>query len=403
MVIESSATYPGQFRDYMLKITRFTLGQLQGYGEQPLTPEDRDTALHVLAYAIKFRKTWTLAHQILLVLGPKLEQEGIRDEWIPFLEQGIVQCQELGDNATKGNLHFQLGLIYQLCNQLDKAITQFNQSSACFKILDDPVGQARAINRSAYTARLLRNFDEAATLVNRALELLAEDDPERAYSFFVQGVIAYDNSVWEQSAKLFQQSLMLWEAVDNKRMVAWTLSNLGTTMRPMKKYKEAIIYFERAIALLEHIKDPVSQAVARMDLANVYLILQEPQEALSLYNLAEPVLLKAKDERHLAMIYTNIGIAYRCLRQWDRARHSLLASIESWQQIGNIRSLANAVEELGLVYLDQNLYENAITKFHDALNWLSQIKNEPGYARLLESVTAHLAEAHKRKAIEMTN
>ena len=384
------------FRDNIIRSAQHVFERLETLGEAFLPQAERELALHILDYALKYADAWPQTSQILLALAPKMEQEGHRDEWIPYLEQGIQQSRLQQDGRTEAGLHLQLGILYQLRAKFETASEEFRLSAIGFEQMGDLQNQAKAQNRRAYVARLLRNYEEANQFADEALERLDDADPELAYNYFVRGTIAYDQPNWREAAAFFQKALAIWEQGNNQRMVAWSLTNLGVAMRAQQRYAEAIQYYERAIALLEEVHDPVYQAVTRMNLGNVYLSRNQPQQALDLYTRAESVFRKAMDELHLAMIYTNIGIAHRYLKNWSWAKLALLESIEGWQQLGNIESLVNATEELGILYLDQGMYAQATTKFHDALNWLSQIRDEPGYAPLLESITTHLQQAQSR-------
>ncbi len=132
-----------------------------------------------------------------------------------------------------------------------------------------------------------------------------------------------------------------------------------------------------------------------MNLGNTYLLLEQPIKALELYLPAARILRRAQDRFHLAHINHNMGMAYRRLQEWDKAKEAYLLSIEQQQKLGNVAWLANTMDGLGLVYLEQEQPEKARATFEEALDWLAQIEDEPGYEHLFEMVTEHLGEASK--------
>ena len=93
------------------------------------------------------------------------------------------------------------------------------------------------------------------------------------------------------------------------------------------------------------------------------------------------------------MVNNNKGVAYQKLKQWDKATHAYLLSLELWQKIGNIGALVDVMDNLGLVYSEQKLYDEAKTIFRDTLKKLAQIKGEPIYDDLFTMVTTHLHDA----------
>ncbi|MEM7130399.1 MAG: tetratricopeptide repeat protein [Chloroflexota bacterium] len=394
--LQVSVGFPALFRDNIARIAQHILQELEGLGDSPISPDVRDLALHNLSYMLEHGEAWTFTRKILVILAPKMEQEGHRDDWIPLLKQGIEQSRYHHDTSTEAELHFQLGILYQLLGQFEGAGDTLRLSATGFAKMGDRRGQIKVLNRWAYVARLQRRYDEATQLLDQVEVWIEDDDPERAYSYFVQGSIAFDQRDWAEAATLFKKSLTLWQQQENLRMVAWSLTNLGAAMRRLDEYEEAIRYYEQAIDLFDQINDSLFRAVAHMNLGNVYEALKQYEMADDLYTKAEFVFREMQDELRLAMVYTNIGVIHRHMQNWSWARMSLLDAIERWQQIGNTKSFINAVMELGRLYEDQGLYPQATTKFHDALNALSDIKNEPGYGALLEEVTAHLTQVQAK-------
>lgn len=390
-VQRASNNYPQIFRDFIVRTLQGSVAQVQTSGHA-LSTVVRDQALHTLTFALKLTEAWPLTRMLLLDLAPKMEQMGQRDEWIPYLEQGLQQSQQVGDQDAAARLHLQLGMLYQFRAKYEQACLHLTQSAERFATLNQRSEQAEALNRLAYIARLRRRYAEANELVSRALTLLDANNMGRAFSYFVQGVIAEDCGELEPAVDYFQRSLRLWEQAGDKRMIALRLGTLGPSLRKLNRFDEAIICYTRSITLLEEVQDRVQQAVMRMNLGNVYLVQQQPQLALDLYLLAETPIQLAQDEFHQALLSMNIGIAYRDLQHFALAEQSLLAAITRWQQLDNHYFLVNSLDELGLVYLAEGQCQRAETSFHQALHCLSTMKDQPGYASLLESVSQHLQQ-----------
>lgn len=392
-----SEQYRSLFQQQTERSLRYLLGRIEWDERDVLSSENQQILLSALPHAVRFPALWPLTSTLLLLVAPKMEQAGHRELWIPHLEEGLHLSESLYDDKTKAALHFHLGVLYHLRNLPAEAITHFKSSADCNETLADSFNQARALHRWAYVARCQRHYAEATTLVERARALLAEDASERGYSNFMFGILAYDRADYRQAATWFQRSLAIWEHENDQRMIAWNLTNLGTAWQGLQDYDAAMDVYERAIAIFQAIHDPANQAIAEMNLGNIHLMRQAPALALDAYLTAEPVLRQLLDELNLTRIYTNKGIAYRQLQQWQQATDTLVVAIENWEHLGNFRSLANAMMELGLVYFDQGDMPKAIRKFHRALACLEQMRDEPGYAALVEEVTGHLNDAVQKR------
>jgi tetratricopeptide (TPR) repeat protein len=387
--------YPAIFRGYIVRNTQDILARVQQAGAV-LPPAERKQALHTLSYALKLPEAWPDTRTLLLTMAPKMEQAGFRDEWIPYLAQGIQQSQILDDPEAEAELHFQLGRMYRLRGKFEEARPEFKTSIKGFERLSMSLNQARAMNRLAQVARLERQFEESTRLAENALSLLNEQEAERAYSYLVLGMVALDKRDWLEAVGLFELSLSLWEGEYNQRMMGRCLISLGAALRQMKKYQEAMTAYHRAIALFEEIQDLVYRAIAQMNLGNVHYYIDQPNEALKHHLQAERIFRRAQDRFYLAHVHHNIGMAYRKLQQWKRAEEAYLLSIEQQEKLGNIAWLVDTMDGLGLAYLRQGQLEKAVTTFEEALKRLAKIEGEPGFESLFEMVSSHLREASEK-------
>jgi tetratricopeptide (TPR) repeat protein len=382
--------YPAIFRDYILRTAERNLAQLEVNHSAPLPLLEQ--ALHILTFVLNVDDAWPLARQLLLVMAPRMEQAGYRDDWIPFVDTAIARSQTLRDPLAEAQLSLHLGYLHQLRGRYEVSIAYLQASADRYAGLGHPQLQAEALSRWAYVARLQRNYAEAERLVTAACQLLSPQDIQLAFCDFVRGAIANDQRDWTGAIAYVRASLAAYQRVGDQRMIALRLGNLGSPLFMNQQYPEAIACYEQAIALFAELPDPVQQAVMQMNLGNVYSVLEQPEQALALYAAALPILRRVRDELHLAMLDTNRGIAHRQCQHWSDAETLFLAAIERWRQLGNARSQANAYDELGVTYLTQGQVSMAKGAFLCAYNLLIVNASAPSHAALLETVKGHLAE-----------
>jgi tetratricopeptide (TPR) repeat protein len=390
----SGDDYLAVFKRHIVKRTQIILSRVQQVGVV-LPIETLKQALHILDYSLKLPEAWPDTRSLLLTMAPKMEQAGYRDEWIPYLRQGIHQSRQLRDEETEAELHIQLGILFQLRGNYEVARSHLEASVKAFASVGNSHGQARALNQLAFVAQRQRQFEEAVGFVQRALQLSAEDDAERAFSCFVLGMVTLERRDWPEAVDLFQRASNIWEQKNDYRMVGRTLTLLGSALRQLERYTEAINMYERAITLLEQANDPVHEAMAQMNLGNVYERLSRPDKALEFHLQAEEVFREVQDRLHLAHVTHNIGMVYRELKQWHEAENAYRTSMELWKQLGNVERLVNTMDGLGLVYSEQGNYAEAKTAFEEALNQLARIEGEPGYDHKSNMVMSHLKETRE--------
>ena len=385
----SAPDYAALFQDHIGRSIARCMAAATARDKLPAV-RDREQALLTLSYALKAEQAWPAARDLLLALAPNMERAGHRDDWMPYLEEGIAISRRLGDTQAEAELGWHLGVILERRSHYAAARDQFAASAARFAALGDRRGQARALNRMAFVACLQRESEEAKRLAAMTAELLPEDDSERGYCDFVWGTVALDTGDWQAAHDHLSRALACWRASDDRRMIAWGLSNLGIALRRLNNPDGARACFQEAIALFGEVEDPVHEATARMNLGNVYLTTGDPQAALEHYLAAEPVYQLVQGTLRLATVYLNIGMAYRRLQQWSNAQRTLQASIALFEQLHLPASVANVTDELALTYQDQGLLEQAIAEFEQALAWLPP---GPAYAGQRQSIETHLNEA----------
>jgi tetratricopeptide (TPR) repeat protein len=362
---------------------------------EELSAEIREQAWHLLDYGLKLTHAWEAARTLLLLLAPRMEKDGFRQEWLPHLEGGVACSRHMKDAKTEAQLGLHIGRLYRLRGDIAEAHKWFTASADLYQQLGDAQGRATALNQLAYVARLQSRNDEARTHLAEALSLLDVHDTERATSFWVLGTLAQAAFQWAEAEQFHRDALQVWQQAGNQQRAAWSLQNLGDTLRGAGKYAEAAAYIEQAILLLGQLHDPVNQAIARMNLGILHLYDNEPAQALALSTLAEAVFRQVGDQWHLAMVYTNITIAERELGHWQQAEQAGKHAIRLWDLLGNLKFTANAMDELGLTYLAEGNRVEAIETFERAIALLSPLPPDPFRDMVHDSLLSHLEEAQK--------
>ena len=119
----------------------------------------------------------------------------------------------------------------------------------------------------------------------------------------------------------------------------------------------------------------------------------DPAQALALFQLAEPVFRRVGDQLHLGMVNVNLTIVQRDLGHLDAAAESGIKAVRFLEVLDDLRMGANAKDELGMVYLAQARYAEAIRSFEEGLALIHDMAPDPFQKMVQESLQTHLAEA----------
>jgi tetratricopeptide (TPR) repeat protein len=307
----------------------------------------------------------------------------------------------MGDGRSAAECELQIGLLYRLINRLDEAKRWMICSVERFALQGDARGQARALCELAWLEQLQRQLADATRHVEQALALLADDDPERAMCYRVQGMIAIGQGQLQEAEAYHRKALRGFEEEQDQRKVAWALQNIAYTLREQKKLNEAIPLYQKAQRILKEIGDPYHYAFVTLNLGTAYLYSDEPGTALGCYHDAQTIFSQLHHVLNLANVQNNIGLCYFALHQLEEAENAFVKAIELFETLGERAWLLNAMDGLAMTYLDMERFDKATTILESALAALPKIKDTPNYEYLRHSLHEHLQTAQQSQPLSL--
>lgn len=392
MPTREPSTYSHIFERYVCAGLRQSLHRVRGVA--PRLPEgDRQQAWHVLSYGLAINGAWAEARDLLLSLSPMMEQAGFRDDWISYLTVGFKRAQAQGERSTQGEIAIQLGLLNQLASRYDESIRWLECAVDAFTEIDDPRQLGVAYNLLANVAIQQRHPQEAEIFVQKALATLPDDHPERAYTAYVQGDIALFTRNFDQAEIYFRYGLELRRQQGDSRRIAMALRNLALALQYLERYDEAIVCSAEAMQRFEELGDIRNLATVRVNLSILYYHLGEWSQALALLAQAERAYHKTRDEQSLAQLYTNRAIYQRKAGLLHESEASGREAVKRWQRLGDLGSVVNALDGVGLSLVAQTCYAEAVQIFEQGLSLLPQIEHHPRCEDYRRELQDHLTEA----------
>lgn len=310
------------------------------------------------------------------------------------------------------------------------------------ELAEEPVVQARMLAAMGTVYQGLGLYDDAMTLLGRALALreanLPPDDPEVAESLARLGVLQRQRGDLEESEANLRRALALQEAASGPdadevghvlrdlgstllargrpaearplldralaieeralgsehRAVASILQGLGTAAYYLGDYAEASQYWTRALALRERQLGPdhPDVATALNNLGGVFFLEGRYDEALAAYERVRDIWMKTlgPDHPRFGAIYSNIGETYWALGRYQEAEDLLVEALRVKERTlspgepsiaTTLRMLADVQRDLGRYREAEPRYLRAIRIMEDAFG--------PNHARLAEPLGAY--------------
>lgn len=350
--------YGAAFRRLIGRSVTLAMEEAAQPGWQPL-PEKRAQLLFALSNALRLPAAWAETLPLLAALAPRMEQAGMRAEWLAYVERGIACCDLSGDRRTGALLALERGILFERLGKLAEAQAALTDAIDRFTAAGDRRGAAKAHNRLAYVLRGRRAAGEAAQHVEQAQALLDPADTEVLYCHLVWGMLAADQHDWPAAEQHLRRCADGWGTTGERRLYGMSLINLAVVYIATARYEQAADSLEVAAAVLVAVDDSANEALVHLNLGVTYLFLQRSSEAIGELLLAESVYRQLQDEQRLALVYSNLGLAYAELARLPEAEQYFNAAIRRFQALEDYPSLIDTLIDFARLYLHFHQNEQA--------------------------------------------
>jgi len=296
-----------------------------------------------------FRRGWLIEAARLVCGEPDDTDENIRTLMEPLIRASLVQIEDLSDEYRFSYLdpirHFawvqlksedrtndvetrHVRWATEFAERLQPKLLTNEQASALSKLIQE-TGNLRA----AFHWALERKDAENALRLTSALWRLME-----IKGLYQDGATRLQNALKLRGAKKFP--LLCSKALSGLSILAYRQGNLDMTERCSKQSYA----LERKYGT-----DPTGMANALSDLGLVAMRRGQYKKALGLYTRALKIHQTKKDERYLAVCLFNIGALYLSMGKLDKAETKVAASLKKFENTGNLREAAFALNTLALI------------------------------------------------------
>ncbi|MGH1387170.1 tetratricopeptide repeat-containing sensor histidine kinase [Kordia sp.] len=189
--------------------------------------------------------------------------------------------------------------------------------------------------------------------------------------------------------KTYKEGLDLADKTNDSMSMANHYWNIAFYYRKNDIKDSAFFFYDQAKNILQDI-DPKNQDIGKL-LLNMARIQKELKDySGSQFTLTNAIKLFElhNDSKRLYSCYNNLGIIFMNLEDYENSLQYHNTALKYLQKIKeNDRLKTYTLNNIGLVYRDQGKYEDAIENFKQALSFDSlQIKNPKHYATLLDNL-----------------
>ncbi|MFE2059514.1 ATP-binding protein [Streptomyces sp. NPDC059446] len=174
---------------------------------------------------------------------------------------------------------------------------------------------------------------------------------------------------------------------------AW--NNLGSALRELRRFDEALHAHETARTLYQQTKDTRGEASAWNNLGGALQELRRFNEALHAHETARTLYQQTGDAHSEASAWDSLGGALQELRRYDEAVHAHETARTLYQQTEDTRGEASAWDSLGLTLQELRRYDEAVHAHETARTLYQQTEDTRGEANAWNNLGLTLQELRR--------
>ncbi len=292
-----------------------------------------------------------------------------------YAEQALAQARRLGQEKEQANALYHLGNALLNLDQYNEARDQLEEAGAAYQSLEDQTGVAKVLLNLSSVHESLGNLDDG---LKAALSALKDFDSglgevvDRARCYNQIGIIYYRLRQYDQAKTYWERALEIYVGSNKELSRSGVLNNLGVLAQDRGDYQEALRYFEETLAIAEKFKDKQGIADAYNNMAIAYFDLGQPDRCIDYYQKALVLSTEMGDRFSISLILNNLGDLYTKEGDLQQARQHLDRALAVAQEIEAKSLQVTVLDSLASLYEAEGDHTKAL----EAFRALSSLKDE---------------------------
>jgi signal transduction histidine kinase len=164
---------------------------------------------------------------------------------LEYLTQAYEMAMKEGDRRELASVTGNLGNLYVILQEYDKAIEHYNNCKIIFEELDRPIEVGRAHLNIAIGLGASGKYDSALESVNKALPIFIKHNRKEqiCYSYSTMGSIYGDQKDNEKAMEYLEKALQIGEQYNLKQILENIYGAISDTAANMEDYKKAYEFY----------------------------------------------------------------------------------------------------------------------------------------------------------------
>lgn len=344
----------------------------------------------------------TLSAQAHALLGTIIDRNKAPDLSLFHLWQSVLRYRSINDisnQITTGVDYIELLIAEKRYRAASETI---NELLPIAKRHGDDFIIAKLLINKGYNYYLQKHYQDAVEYYTQATNYLlnktkkAQRSLGETYKVIAQSYKRLKNR--EKTAYFYKKALKVFTELQNKKLMARTLNSIAEAERYLGNLVTSLDYSMQGLALHKELDDPTGYAKALLGAGIIYRHIGRYEKSLTHIHQAHLYYKKVNDLLGLAKTSNQVGLLYTRLKQYDEAKSFYQLTLDLPAGKVEDKTLASALRELAVIYLDSGQYEVAMKmakKAYEIYKRNNQTENQSITTRIMGNIYREQQENSK--------
>lgn len=187
----------------------------------------------------------------------------------------------------------------------------------------------------------------------------------------------YYQSNFDSVSKYHDIALSLSKAENDQPEIANNLVSIGQVLSDKGNKAEALEKFKEARVIMESLKDTSGLTDVFVRQANIYLDIDDLDEAMRNYNISLEFAIARKDSFNIGGNLMNIATIQKKIGKVDKAIELTNEALVIFEKQNIPWSIFSTLVNRGILYKDEGSYDKALESYERAISFKEQMEYEP--------------------------
>ena len=292
-------------------------------------------------------------------------------------EKGLVISTEIGDKRVEGKCYGNLGTMFHSLGEYVKAKEYFEKALAISTEIGDREGEGCCYGNLGNVVRSLGENLKAKGYCEKALAISTEigDRATERKCYTNLGHVFESLGEYVKAKEYYEKVLAMSMEIGDRKGEGCCYGNLGHVVGSLGENFQAKEYYEKALAIITEIGDRRGEGASYGNLGIVFHSLGEYVKAKEYHEKALAISTEIGDTEGEGHCYGNLGNVVRSLGENFKAKEYYEKALAISTEIGDRRGEGTLYGNLGAVFHSLGEYFKAKECFEKAL----EINRESGY------------------------